>query len=225
MRSRAAVLIIALVLLSGCGSAAYRYHPGTDAVAAAWSSLEEEILALVNRQRALHHLPALRPDARLHRAAVLHCREMAANRYLGHNSPDGRDFGQRAGEQGYRWQRIAENVALLVPAGEQGDLARRVMFGTDRLDRLRAYARRQGLPVPRTWAGVGRGWGARAWDGWQRWQRGRGGWMGSSGHRRNILLASVSDIGVGHVGRGDGRGRVHHYVAAEFAAPFHWERQ
>ncbi len=216
-------LFLALVCLAGCGT----MQPGppdvrramTSAVPDAWSPVEEELLVLINRQRALHGLAVLRADPRLHRAAVLHCREMAAHRYLGHDSPDGRDFGRRAREQGYGWQRIGENVALLVLARPEGDLARRVMFGSNRLDELAAFALQGGLPVPRTWADVGRGWSGRDWDAWQRLRRGRGGWMGSAGHRDNILLTGITDLGTGHAERSDGAGMVHHFFAAEFAVP------
>ncbi len=224
---RCAVGAICAVLacLAGCVSAPRlppRIAPPPAAVGpgpASWNPVEREILALVNRQRTLHHLSPLRPDARLHRAAVLHCREMAAHRYLGHNSPDGRDFAQRAEAQGYRWQRIGENVAMLALEGKPGNLARRVLFGSDHLNRLRSFAGRRGLPLPRTWSDVGQGWDDSDWNQWQRLEGGRGGWMGSAGHRRNILLPGITDIGVGYCARRERGAWTRYYFSAEFAAP------
>ncbi len=215
--------LVGVVCLAGCaatpGMPGRAMPPETDTWPGGWSPVELEIMVLINRQRMLHGLPVLQANARLHRVARLHSREMAAGRYLGHDSPGGRDFSRRAQDQGYHWQRIAENVALLVLKGAQGELAHRVLFGTDQLVELRSFCRRQGLPVPHAWAGVGRGWGGRDWNRWQRLKKGRGGWMGSAGHRENILLPLITDIGVGYAARDDAAGWIHHYFTVDFAAP------
>ena len=216
---RYVLFMLVLACLANCVTLQSRTGQAVPRGSVHWTAVEKEILALVNRQRVLRGLAALRPDSRLHRAARVHCREMATHWYLGHDSPDGRDFGERARRQGYRWQRIGENVALLVLKEKPGNLARRVLFGSDHLERLRSFARRQGLPLPRSWSDVGRGWGDGDWDRWRRLNRGRGGWMGSAGHRKNILLSGITDMGVGHWARRDGAGWTHHYFAAEFAVP------
>ncbi|WP_457573798.1 CAP domain-containing protein [Desulfolithobacter sp.] len=183
-----------------------------------WSRLEQEILILINGQRLMHQLLPLRPDPRLYRAALLHSREMTHLRRLTHQSRDGLDFSDRIKEQGYHWTRAGENVALEKTADPLAYLPARVMFGTDDLTLIQSYCHQHGLPVPGGWQDVGRGWSGADWDRWKQVHGGNGGWMGSRGHRRNILLPGFTDTGIGHSGARDRDGSLYHYFTQDFAA-------
>ncbi|WP_167536327.1 CAP domain-containing protein [Streptomyces ficellus] len=70
----------------------------------------ERILALVNAERAKAGCRALRTDGRLQEAAQGHADDMAARGYYGHDSPEGRDAGDRMEAAGYTWQTWGENI-------------------------------------------------------------------------------------------------------------------
>jgi uncharacterized protein YkwD len=53
------------------------------------------IVCLHNEIRAADHLPLLRENSRLRRAAVGHSVDMVANRYFDHTAPSGTTFAQR----------------------------------------------------------------------------------------------------------------------------------
>lgn len=222
---RSLVLLLIFALLVSC-QAPPRIVPRTAPVSAPrpkpapepWSRVEQQILALVNEQRAMHHLPPLKPDPRLHRAALLHAREMARHLTLTHRSRDGRGFSDRIREQGYRWTRAGENVAMEKTANSSARLPFRVMFGTDNLTLIQTYCRQHDLPVPLRWQDVGRGWNGADWDRWKQVHGGNGGWMGSPGHRRNILLPGFTDTGIGHSAERGGDGSLYHYFTQDFAA-------
>ncbi len=72
---------------------------------------EEEVVALVNQERQIHHLPPLREDSRLHAAALAHSEDMALNNYFSHISQDNRDPGDRITQAGYAWSTYGENIA------------------------------------------------------------------------------------------------------------------
>lgn len=81
---------------------------------------EEAVLAQVNALRArgatcggatLPAVPPLTMNAELRQAARLHSADMATNDYFDHTSQDGRSFGQRAAEAGYRGAPVGENIA------------------------------------------------------------------------------------------------------------------
>ncbi|WP_456384988.1 CAP domain-containing protein [Desulfolithobacter sp.] len=182
-----------------------------------WSRVEQQIFTLVNLQRAMHNLPLLKPDPRLHRAARLHGREMTRHLTLTHRSRDGRDFDKRVAGQGYHWTRVGENVAMEKTADSQAILPFRVMFGTDNLNLIQTYCRKHGLPLPRQWQDVGRGWSDDDWDRWKQEHGGNGGWMGSPGHRRNILLPDFTDTGIGHISVSARDEAVYHYFTQDFA--------
>jgi uncharacterized protein YkwD len=80
------------------------------------SSVEKQVLKLVNKQRATHHLAPLRAQASLLRAARRHTASMASAPFFSHVSPNGRTPGQRAIAAGYgthgfqRWT-IGETIA------------------------------------------------------------------------------------------------------------------
>ena len=71
----------------------------------------QQVLTLVNAQRAKVGCRALRVDLRLQRAALAHSVDMAKRRYFSHTSLDGRTFVARIRAQGYTGRRLGENIA------------------------------------------------------------------------------------------------------------------
>ncbi|MGP3991693.1 sigma-70 family RNA polymerase sigma factor [Streptomyces sp. 3N207] len=70
----------------------------------------EQVLALVNKERAKAGCRSLKLDDRLTRAAQLHSEDMSAKNYFDHTSQDGRSFSDRAMAQGYK-SPGGENIA------------------------------------------------------------------------------------------------------------------
>jgi uncharacterized protein YkwD len=78
-------------------------------------ALTAATLCLLNRQRAAHHLRALRLDHRLTTAARRHSADMVAHRYFAHDSRSGSAFTARIASTGWmrnrhRWT-VGENLA------------------------------------------------------------------------------------------------------------------
>jgi uncharacterized protein YkwD len=59
------------------------------------AAVRNATVCLLNYERALHRLPALRPHPALARAAAAHSRDMAARRYFSHNTLGGGSFSTR----------------------------------------------------------------------------------------------------------------------------------
>ncbi|HEV7667893.1 MAG TPA: CAP domain-containing protein [Thermoanaerobaculia bacterium] len=70
-----------------------------------------EMLAGVNRLRAKAGLAPLAEDPRLDAAAQEHAEDMLARDYYAHESPEGKDVGDRLRAEGYTWHLAAENIA------------------------------------------------------------------------------------------------------------------
>jgi uncharacterized protein YkwD len=109
-------------------------------------------LCLLNAERRARGLRALRHNADLASAALVHARDMVRRKYFSHTSPSGRTFVSRIRATGYlsgvsRWT-VGENLAW-------------------------------GSGTRATAAAIVRAW------------------MGSPGHRANILNASFREIGIG----------------------------
>ncbi|MGW0659047.1 sigma-70 family RNA polymerase sigma factor [Streptodolium elevatio] len=73
-------------------------------------SLEQQVLDLVNVERAKAGCGPVRLDPKLHSAAQKHAQDMAARRYFDHQAPDGTGPGDRITAAGYRWSAWAENL-------------------------------------------------------------------------------------------------------------------
>ncbi|WP_041939742.1 MULTISPECIES: CAP domain-containing protein [Frankia] len=115
------------------------------------SSMLAQVVTLTNIEREREGLAPLAVDARLAAAAESHSRDMAARGFFAHTSPDGRTVSDRVTDLGYRYARVAENIA----AGQT--TAEEVVAG----------------------------------------------WMQSPGHRANILIPQLRQIGVGHATGGE----------------------
>jgi uncharacterized protein YkwD len=74
------------------------------------TGLENEVTALVNRERGRNGCGRVRTDERLRTASRRHSQDMAERNYFSHTSPDGRSPWARAEAAGYD-QPIGENIA------------------------------------------------------------------------------------------------------------------
>lgn len=203
-----------------------------------WDVREALVFDLVNQQRGLHGLGTLFADDRLQAAARAHAVDMAQNDFFSHTGSDGSSVADRTTMAGYLWTTVGENIAagqgrvfdpITVDFIENAPLAaaRSVMFGTTELDDLSAFDLANGGGGFASWDVVGFGWNDSLWDLWQSAQQAQGqggGWMGSSGHRANILTAAFTDLGVGYFFEADDvfpdpfPGNLQTYWAQVFAA-------
>ena len=72
---------------------------------------ENQVLTLVNAERAKANCKPLAYNAKLRAAAYKHSADMAAKNYFSHDSQDGTSFATRISNEGYRWGGAAENIA------------------------------------------------------------------------------------------------------------------
>ncbi|WP_331730689.1 sigma-70 family RNA polymerase sigma factor (plasmid) [Kitasatospora sp. NBC_00070] len=73
-------------------------------------SLEQQLIDLINAERARHGCAALTIDRRIHTAAQKHSEDMAARHYFDHASPENNRADSRLTAEGYPWSRWAENL-------------------------------------------------------------------------------------------------------------------
>ncbi|MFB7293852.1 CAP domain-containing protein [Actinacidiphila glaucinigra] len=76
--------------------------------------IEDEVVAIVNRERFNRGLPRLRIDERLRASARAHSQDMAQRNYFAHRSPDGTTPAERMRAWGHP-QPGAENIAMGQP--------------------------------------------------------------------------------------------------------------
>jgi uncharacterized YkwD family protein len=76
------------------------------------SALEQQMISLVNKDRAANGLPALRFDAGLRAGALKHSQDMSANNYFSHTSPTYGSFSARIKASGVSYRTAGENIAL-----------------------------------------------------------------------------------------------------------------
>jgi len=74
-------------------------------------AFEEQVVELVNAERATAGCSALTVDDRLAAAARAHSADMAARGYFDHTTPEGITFADRITDAGYSWSTAAENIA------------------------------------------------------------------------------------------------------------------
>ncbi|MEV0505196.1 CAP domain-containing protein, partial [Streptomyces spectabilis] len=74
-------------------------------------SQAQQVLGLVNTERAKAGCAPLTHNAALTTAAQRHSADMRARDYFDHASPDGTDPGQRITAAGYKWSTYGENIA------------------------------------------------------------------------------------------------------------------
>ncbi|MEU9856565.1 CAP domain-containing protein [Streptomyces sp. NPDC047974] len=74
------------------------------------SGYVQDVIALANAERERAGCDPLRSEARLAKAAQGHADDMAARDYYAHDSPEGRDGGDRMTRAGYSWSAWGENI-------------------------------------------------------------------------------------------------------------------
>ncbi|MEL7237178.1 MAG: CAP domain-containing protein, partial [Chloroflexota bacterium] len=122
----------------------------------------EDMLALVNRERARAGLSPVTLCPQLTTAARVHVNDMIANDFFSHTGSDGSRSWDRIGRAGYQWRTTGENLAY-----EYGTASATNIFNM---------------------------------------------WMGSSGHRANILNSSVQHMGLYTGSVMEGSWRKHYWV-------------
>ncbi|MER5741373.1 CAP domain-containing protein [Streptomyces sp. NPDC002262] len=83
------------------------------------ASAADQVLALVNAERAKAGCGALTANATLARAAQGHSDDMAARDFFDHTNPDGDGPGERVTAAGYPWSTYGENIAMGQSTPEQ----------------------------------------------------------------------------------------------------------
>ncbi|QCX81789.1 RNA polymerase sigma factor RpoE [Streptomyces sp. YIM 121038] len=71
----------------------------------------QQVLSLVNAERAKAGCGPLTHNSKLATAAQRHSADMRSRNYFDHTSPDGTDPGQRITAAGYKWSTYGENIA------------------------------------------------------------------------------------------------------------------
>jgi uncharacterized protein YkwD len=105
LRPRRALIVLALCLLtltSGLGA------PASAATTA--QVYANGVLALLNKERAANHLPALRMNTALKSSAHAHNVAMAKRNSLSHQLPGEAFFATRIGRAGYAYRYAGENI-------------------------------------------------------------------------------------------------------------------
>ncbi len=198
------------ILYSVIGAVFFFYTPAIAQTFEQWKVQEREVLDLVNQQRDHHGLLWLKANSELQEAARLHSLDMGTNNYFSHTSQDGTTFDKRITTQGYQWSHAGENIA----AGYLD--ARAVMYGTNDLSLLSDFDKSRGYGGFTSWSEVGDNWTDSDWDAWEVHRNNNGGWMGSSGHRHNILSSDFVDIGIGYAY--ESNSDYHQYWTQDFGA-------
>ncbi|WP_233521336.1 sigma-70 family RNA polymerase sigma factor [Streptomyces triticagri] len=71
----------------------------------------DQVVALVNTERAKQGCGPVTANSTLHEAGRRHSADMAARDFFDHTNPDGKDPGDRITAAGYRWSTYGENIA------------------------------------------------------------------------------------------------------------------
>lgn len=74
-------------------------------------ALEQQVLELINQQRAQGGCKPLVMQSQLNAAAQGHANAMAVKNFFGHSGKGGKKFSARIKAQGYRGRKFAENIA------------------------------------------------------------------------------------------------------------------
>jgi uncharacterized protein YkwD len=90
-------------------------YSDTSADQASASELHAAVVCLMNRARSRWHLPGLREQPRLSRAAQSHSDQMVADRFFGHASANGADPGAWLDHARFRWSALGEDISTVYP--------------------------------------------------------------------------------------------------------------
>lgn len=174
--------LVAILLLCGLlcglpGLAAAAPKPRVDV-----GRLEQRIHILINQERARAGLRPLAWDSALQRIARGHSRNMASARFFSHTDPQGRDFSDRYRQAGYR---CAIPLGLLTTGLGGENIAQNNLY--------RGFVRSRGRTTYQ--------WNTEEQIAAEVVRL----WMGSAGHRRNILTGSFRREGIGVAIAADGK--------------------
>ncbi|MFN3847007.1 MAG: CAP domain-containing protein [Paracoccaceae bacterium] len=75
------------------------------------TTLESGMIQWINQQRQANGLNPLKPSSKLKSAAQGHACDMATRGYFSHQRAGGPDLSGRVKSNGYRFRRVAENIA------------------------------------------------------------------------------------------------------------------
>jgi uncharacterized protein YkwD len=75
------------------------------------SGYEQQVITLINQERAAEGLPALAGNSKLTTAARRHSADMACSDNFSHTGTDGSKPWDRVSDAGYSWSRVTENIA------------------------------------------------------------------------------------------------------------------
>ncbi len=78
----------------------------------------EQVLDMINAQRAEHGCAPLKLEPRLEAAAERESRDMATRHFFNHTEPDGTTPGVRVHDTGYVFQMVGENIEVNTEAPE-----------------------------------------------------------------------------------------------------------
>lgn len=137
------------------------------------TDVAQRIHKLVNAERKKHGLPALAWDTNLAAIAAKHSRDMARRNYLGHDSPEGHDFGHRYRQGGYTCQ---VRVGQIIHTGAENLALSRLYDSVTTRNGVVYYDWNLPEAIAR-----------KTVDGW----------MNSTGHRKNILAPHWRHQGIG----------------------------
>src|SRR5262245_11137789 len=104
--------------------------------ASAQSSLEKQLLDLVNRERARAGISKLEWNDNLARAALRHSQLLDEHQQLSHQFAGEALLQERVGVTGARFNSVAENVA----EAQEGDGARRISMKSPEVEVVNAHA-------------------------------------------------------------------------------------
>jgi hypothetical protein len=107
-----AIVGLAAVVCAACGGA-----PASDA-APSIERMEADLVRRVNAARRERALTALKTDRALASAARVYSCRMAAERFLGHEAPDGSTLADRIRATGKPYRLLGENLAMNVNAAD-----------------------------------------------------------------------------------------------------------
>ena len=122
-RSRLFIAAAGMILVADCATPVARAASSSGSVSpspSSFSATEARIFDLINRQRQRQGLKPLVFNPQLDRMAKIQAENMARFQKMSHTIPDASlpTLSDRARYVGYRYHRIAENVALGYPNAE-----------------------------------------------------------------------------------------------------------
>ena len=146
------------------------------------AELEKHIHDLINGERKKHGLSPLAYNESLNRIARSHSNDMARRNYLSHYSPEGHGFSYRYKQAGYACKISDKGASYL--AGAENIYQNNLYNRTTIVNGIKFHDWNSPGTIAETTVE---------------------GWMNSSGHRKNILIAHWRSEGIGVAISSDGK--------------------